>query len=260
MGKGAEPFERQRKRVIDIASALEDLGGSIPAVNQQMALIADVQTDEWWADISYPMLEDARRRLRNLVQLIERTHKPILYSDFTDELGDSSVVDLPGTGGTVASTEFDQFQKKAQHFLHENLANDIVAKVRSGEPITPADMDELQRVLVAAGIGDTATFAQASERAGSFGLFIRSLVGLDRAAAKRAFAQFLDDKRYTRNQITFVNLVIDYLTNHGTITPDRIYASPFTSIAPEGPDTIFDDTDLDEFFTIVQHLHDAAAA
>ena len=255
-----EPFEKQRKRVIDIASALEDLGTSIPAVNQQMALIADIQTDEWWADATYPMLEDARRRLRNLVQLIERTHKPILYTDFTDELGDSTVVELPGTGGAVASTEFDQFQKKAQHFLHENLANDIVAKVRSGEPITPADMDELQRVLVAAGIGDTATFAQASERAGSFGLFIRSLVGLDRAAAKRAFAQFLDDKRYTRDQITFVNLVIDYLTNHGTIHPRSIYASPFTDIAPGGPDTIFPAPDLDEFFTIVHQLRDAAAA
>ena len=48
------------------------------------------------------MLEDARKRLRNLVQLIERTHKPILYSDFTDELGESTVVELPGTGGGVS--------------------------------------------------------------------------------------------------------------------------------------------------------------
>ena len=253
-----EPFERQRNRIINIASALEDLGTSIPAVNDQMPLIVDIQTDQWWVNASYPMLEDARKRLRTLVQLIERTRKAILYSDFTDEIGEGTNVELPGTGGTIASNEFEQFHKKARHFLNEHLANDIVAKVRSGEPISAADMDELQRVLVAAGIGDTETFAQASERAGSFALFVRSIVGLDRAAAKQAFANFLDDKRYTHNQITFVNLVIDYLTQHGTIDPGRIYESPFTAIAPEGPETIFTDSDLDEFFSIVQQFYETA--
>ena len=255
-----EPFERQRNRIVNIASALEDLGTSIPVVAEQQELIAGIQTDEWWVDVSYPMLEDARKRLRNLVHLIERAHKNVLYSDFTDELGESTEVDLPGTGCSVASNEFEQFHKKARHFLKDHLANDIVAKVRSGEPITAADMDELQRVLVAASIGDTDTFAQASERAGSFGLFIRSIVGLDRAAAKQAFAKFLDDKRYTRNQIEFVNLVINYLTEYGTIDPRRIYESPFTDVAPQGPNAIFSNPDLDEFFNIVQHLRDTAAA
>ena len=254
-----EPYEQQRRRIINIASALEDQG-NIPVIAEQMALITDIQTDEWWADVSYPMLEDARKKLRSLVHLIERTQKNILYTDFADQLGDSSEVDLPGTGGSVAGNEFEQFHKKARRFLHEHLAHDIVAKVRSGAPITPADIDELQRVLVAAGIGDTDTFAQASKRAGSFGLFIRSIVGLDRTAAKRAFAKFLDDKRYTANQIEFVNLVINYLTEYGTIAPARIYDSPFTTVAPEGPETIFETPDLDEFFNIVKHLHDTAAA
>ena len=253
-----QPFERQRKRVIHLASALEDLGTSIPVIAAQMELILDIQTDEWWVDGSYSMLEDARKRLRSLVQLIERIHKTPLYSDFTDSLGDGTEIEIPGTGGTVGSSDFAQFRNKAQHFLARNFADQIVAKVRSGEPLAAADMDELQRVLVAAGIGDTDTFAQASERAGSFGLFVRSLVGLDRAAAKQVFNRFLDDKRYSRNQITFVNLVIDYLTEHGTIDPGRIYDSPFTSVAPEGPETIFIEADLDDFFKIVRQLHDAA--
>ena len=256
-----EPFERQRRRVIQLASALEDLGTAIPAVSAQIKLILAIQTDEWWVDVSYPMLEDARKRLRGLVHLIEHIRKTPLYSDFTDSLGDGTDVEIPGTGGALGSPDFAQFRKKAQRFLSQNLADEIVAKVRSGEPITATDMGELQRVLVAAGIGDTDTFAQASERAGSFGLFIRSLVGLDRAAAKRTFNKFLDDKRYRPNQITFVNLVIDYLTEHGTIEPGRIYDSPFTSVAPEGPEAIFPKKDdVDEFFEIVRHLHDTALA
>ena len=57
----------------------------------------------------------------------------------------------------------------------------------------------------------------------------------------------------------FVNLVIDYLTQHGTIDPGRVYESPFTDLAPQGPNAIFPTPDLDEFFNIVQHLHNTAA-
>ena len=269
-----EPFERQRKRIIRVASALADLGTAIPVVAQQQELIADIQTDEWWADVTYPMLEDARKRLRNLVQLIVHTNKNVLYSDFADEFGGARVIKLPGTGepggdgdagddddagGGGAGDEFAQFRKKTQHFLKENLAEDVVAKVRSREPLTLVDMSALQRVLVAAGIGDTDTFAEASKRAGSFGLFIRSLVGLDRAAAKRAFAKFLDNKRYSTNQIRFVDMVIDYLTEHGTVEERRVYESPFISVAPQGPDAIFVSDDVDEFFEIVKHLRNTAA-
>ncbi len=254
-----EPFERQRRRIIGVASALEDLGTTIPGVVKQLELITAIQTDEWWVDATYPMLEDARKHLRGLVHLIERTKKNVLYSDFTDELGEPEVVVLPGAGGAVDSNEFAQFRKKAEHFLKENLADDVVAKVRSGETLTLVDMEALQRVLVGAGIGDTDTFAEASKRAGSFGLFIRSLVGLDRAAAMRAFDKFLDDKRYSANQIRFVEMVIEYLADNGTIDPGRIYDSPFISVAPQGPELLYSSSDADEFFEIVKHFYDTAA-
>ena len=253
-----EPFERQRRRIIAVASALEDLGTTIPDVVKQLELITAIQTDEWWVDATYPMLEDARKHLRGLVHLIERTKKNVLYSDFADELGPAEEVVLPGTGGAVGSNEFDQFRKKAEHFLKENLADDVVAKVRSGETLTLVDMQALQRVLVGAGIGDTDTFAEASKRAGSFGLFIRSLVGLDRAAAMRAFSKFLDDKHYNANQIRFVQMVIEFLADNGTIDPRRIYDSPFISVAPQGPELLYSSSDADEFFEIVKHFYDTA--
>ena len=254
-----EPFERQRRRIIGVASALEDLGTTIPDVVKQQELITAIQTDEWWADASYPMLEDARKHLRELVHLIERTKKNVLYTDFTDELGEPEVVILPGTGGATVSNEFAQFRKKTEHFLKENLADDVVAKVRSGETLTLVDMEALQRVLVSVGIGDTDTFAEASKRAGSFGLFIRSLVGLDRTAAMRAFDKFLDDKRYSANQIRFVEMVIDYLADNGTIDPGRIYGSPFTSVAPQGPESLYSSNDTDQFFNIIGHFRNTAA-
>jgi type I restriction enzyme R subunit len=100
-------------------------------------------------------------------------------------------------------------------------------------------------VLVAAGIGDDASFAEASERAGSFSRFVRSLVGLDRNAVKVRFADLLDEKRWTVHQIRWVNLVIDELslngvvelTLNGVVDAARVYESPYDSIAPAGPKT-----------------------
>lgn len=253
-----EPFERLRRRIVQIAGLLEDQQ-SIPAVAEQLALILDVQTEEWWVDVSYGMLEEVRRRLRKLVQLIERAKKGVIYTDFEDLIGDASEVGLPGAGTGGGPFELVQFQRKARSFLWDHLGEWPVAKIRSGQPITHGDLADLQRLLVAAGIGDTDTFEAASARAGNFGLFIRSLVGLDRAAAKEAFNDFLDDKRYSRNQLEFINLVIDYLTEHGALEAGRIYESPFTDVAPQGPDAIFTTGDLDRLFALVDELTTSAS-
>ncbi len=248
-----EPFERQRRKVIAIAGALDDQQ-AIPAIKQQLELIIDIQSDEWWVDVNYQMLEDVRKKLRLLVPLIERSKKSIIYSDFEDQIGTGKVIDIPGTSGEAGSTEFVQFRRKAERFLQENLGEAAIAKVRSGAPLTPDDIADLQRILVAAGIGDEGSFAEASKKAGNFGLFIRSLVGLDRGAAKAAFAGFLDEKRYGRNQIEFVNMIIDELTDRGVVKARRVYETPYIGLAPEGPEKIFVKADLDRLFETIKSL------
>jgi type I restriction enzyme R subunit len=60
----------------------------------------------------------------------------------------------------------------------------------------------------------------------SLGLFVRSLVGLDRHAAKEALARFLADKSLAASQIAFVNLIVDHLTQHGVMEAGQLYESP----------------------------------
>ena len=63
-------FQGLRTRITEITSLLEELG-NVPMVAAEMALILEMQTDEFWQDITLPMLETVRRRLRALVKLIE---------------------------------------------------------------------------------------------------------------------------------------------------------------------------------------------
>jgi type I site-specific restriction endonuclease len=65
---------------------------------EQMALIQDVQTDEWWQDVTVPMLELVRRRLRDLVKLIEKHKRKLIFTDFEDQMGAETGVSLPGFG------------------------------------------------------------------------------------------------------------------------------------------------------------------
>ena len=87
-------FARLCDRVKQIAGLLEEKA-TIPMVRVQMALIQDVQTDDWWQDVTVPMLEVMRRRLRCLLQLIDKRQRKPIYTDFEDLMGGEIDVDLP---------------------------------------------------------------------------------------------------------------------------------------------------------------------
>ena len=50
---------------------------------------------------------------------------------------------------------------------------------------------------------------------------------------------FSATRRCGANQIEFVNLIVDHLTEHGILLPAALYESPFTDLSPTGPDAIF---------------------
>lgn len=209
----AEPgFGRLSQQVKDIARALE-AQDSIPIVREQMALIQDVQSDEWWQDVTIPMLESARKRLRSLIRLIEKTQRKPIYTDFADELGQETLVELPELGN---SNEFDRFRAKARQFLRAHQDHMAIYKLKFNQPLTPVDLQELERILQESGIGTPEEIEVAKET--GLGVFIRSLVGLDREAAKQAFGEFLSGSTASANQIEFINLIIDYLSAHPKIT------------------------------------------
>jgi type I restriction enzyme R subunit len=88
-------FASLREKIQAIANALEEQE-AIPAIKAQMPLIQAIAGDEWREDVTVPMLEIARKKLRTLVKLIEKGKKIVVYTDFEDELGDETTIELPG--------------------------------------------------------------------------------------------------------------------------------------------------------------------
>ncbi len=250
----SEPeFTRSSQGVRAIAAALEEKD-SIPIVREQMALIQAILTDVWWENVTIPILELARNRLRSLIRLIEKTQQQPIYTNFTDELGTETSFDLPG----LNSSQFDRFRAKARQFLQAHENHITIHKLRSNQPLTPSDLNELERMLSEAGIGEPEQLAAAKQL--GLGLFIRSLVGLDRNAAKQAFGAFLSGSTFSANQIEFINLIIDHLTHHGVMEASLLYESPFTDINAQGPEGVFSPTQVDTLVLVLEQIHAAAAA
>lgn len=252
----AQPgFAGLKEKIQGIASALEEQD-AIPAIKAQMVLIQSLVGEEWWEDVTVAMLETARKRLRALVKLIEKGKKNIVYTDFVDELGDESAIELPqvGTGMNLA-----KFKDKARQFLKAHESHVSLQRLRRNQPLTPTDLTELERMLVQAG-GSPEVIEQAKAKSHGLGIFIRSLVGLDSETARQAFSQFVAGTTATASQIEFIDLVVQYLTENGVMEPARLYESPFTDINDKGPEAIFLPARVTELVRVLDEIRERAVA
>jgi type I restriction enzyme R subunit len=247
-------FNGLRTRITEIASLLEGLG-NVPMVAAEMALILEIQTDEFWQDITLPMLETVRRRLRALVKLIEYKKRPLVYSDFEDRAGAGIDATVPGI---PAGTDMDAFRRKARVFLRPHENHIAVLKVKRNEPLTATDLAELERIFVEAGTDERSIAAIRAD--GGVGRFVRSLVGLDRETAKRSFAAFMERGTLTANQLEFLNLVIDHLTARGTMDPRLLYETPFTDFDPKGVEGVFPQADVVQLIQVLKEIEARSAA
>lgn len=245
--------ERLRESVQHIAAAL--LGKTtIPSVAEQAVLLESVAGDEWWIDVTLPMLEIARLRIRSLARFIEKTARNPIYTDFEDTIGEGVEVVLPRV---TPGTNFERFRAKAEAYLREHLDNLALQRLRRNKQLTANDLTELEQMLVASG-GQQVDIVWANEQTGGLGIFVRSLVGLDRSAAIEAFENYLDSTKFTADQVRFVNLIIDELTRNGVVEPSRLFESPYTDHAPTGPDYFFPDPDVQVIVETLEHIRHTA--
>lgn len=110
------------------------------------------------------------------------------------------------------------------------------------------------------GVGRTEDIGRTKTGAQGLGLLVRSLVGMDREAAKHALAGFLSGKALSAIQIEFVNLIVNHLTAHGLMDAALLYESPFTDLTPRGPDGLFSSVQIDELVSVLERVRATAVA
>lgn len=252
---GDATFSALQQRIQKIASSLEAIS-NVPVVAKEMELILELQEDAIWEDVTLEMVENVRLKLRGLVELIKPTERKIVVTDFEDEIGPSSAIDLPDVGSGV---DKGRFKMKVRKFLEDHSDHISLLKLKRAEQLTEQDLDELERMFIAEGVADQQTLNEAVREHG-FGIFLRSLTGMERATAKAAFNQFIGDSNPTANQMEFLNLVIDHLTESGFVEPKRFYESPYTDFDDMGIAGVFPAEQAKRIIQIVIEINAAAVA
>jgi type I restriction enzyme R subunit len=253
--QAAPGFGALRDQVRAIASALEEQE-AVPAIQAEMVLIQAIAGDEWWNDVTLGMLENARKRLRLLVKLIEKSKKKVVYTDFTDELGTETTFDLPEVANGL---DMARFKDKARQFLKAHEDHLALQRLRRGQALTPTDLVELERMLADAG-GTPELIQKAAEDKFGLGIFIRSLVGMEREAVAQAFSEVVAGTRATPDQIEFIELIVSELTTNGVMEAGRLYESPFLDISPQGPEGLFPMAKVDRMVQVLDEIRQRAAA
>jgi type I restriction enzyme R subunit len=201
-------------------------------------------------------LEYTRRELRDLVRLIQKDERNPVYTNLNDEVervGEERH-DLPG------GYHMRSYRLRVEQFIRQHKHHLTIHKLYSNEPITPAELQELERLLFD---GDERGTKEAlMEELGDpqpLGVFIRHLIGLDVNAAKQAFGEFLGRANLRADQIRFIDQIITHLSINGVIEKRMLAEPPFTEVNDQGVFGVFEEGDQDRIISIVERVNGNAA-
>ena len=150
------------------------------------------------------------------------------------------------------------YTKRVEKFIRENASHIAIYKLKNNIAITHSDLLALEKIMFEGGsLGTKIDFEKEYGRQ-PLGVFIRSILGLDRNAVNNAFNYFLNSGNLNADQIRFIDSIIDYLTENGIIEPEKLFEPPFTEINEQGVLGIFDEVEAGELINIIRDINDRA--
>lgn len=75
-----------------------------------------------------------------------------------------------------------------------------------------------------------------------------------------AFSELLQGGTATANQIEFINLIVEELTQTGVMEPSRLFESPFTDLNAQGPIGLFPQARVSKIVEVLGEIRHRATA
>ncbi|MBQ2736904.1 MAG: restriction endonuclease subunit R, partial [Clostridia bacterium] len=124
----------------------------------------------------------------------------------------------------LESDDLKNYKVKAEFYIRQHQGEAAIAKLKSNVPLSAEDVKELERILWSE-VGSKKDYeAEYGEK--PLGEFVREIVGLDMAAAKSAFAEYLNNVSLDADQIYFVNQIIEYIVRNGVMKDMSVLQEP----------------------------------
>ncbi len=204
------------KKVAGIASV-----ANIPEIHAQSDLIHKILDTNYLDHAGMNEFEEIREKLRDLMKYIPKTTMKY-ETNFTDEL-----LSTEWKESELENDELKNYKAKAEHYIRQHQDHIAIAKLKTNQPLTPADIAALEEVLWR----EVGTKQDYEHEVGTKPLveFVREIVGLDMNAAKEAFSEYLTNTSLDSRQIYFVNQIVEYIVHNGMMKDFSVLQeSPFT--------------------------------
>ncbi|WP_212001834.1 DEAD/DEAH box helicase family protein [Chitinophaga sp. HK235] len=228
---------------------------AIDMVREKLPVIKPAMKYEFWDTADIVTVEKIRKELRDLVFCLDKEQQQVFYTSYQDTMtGEMEEVDIMNT----SSAQMDGYKRRVERFIRENESHIAIHKLKNNFPITNDDIAALERIMFEGGnLGTKAEFEKEYNHQ-PLGVFIRSIVGLDREAVNKVFNSFIQSVNLNANQIRFIDNIIDYLSENGRIEPEKLVEPPFTEINDMGVFGIFDKVRVNELIQIINELNEGA--
>ncbi len=204
------------KRVAGIASV-----ANIPQIQAQSDLIDKILHTDYVEHGGISEFEEIREKLRDLMKYIPKGSMKYV-TNFTDEL-----LSTEWKESELENDELKNYKAKAEYYIRQHQDNIAIAKLKTNQPLTSADMASLEEILWK----EVGTKQDYEHEFGTkpLGEFVREIVGLDMNAAKEAFSEYLTNTSLDSRQIYFVNQIVEYIVHNGMLKDFSVLQeSPFT--------------------------------
>jgi len=215
--------------------------------------IQQVLGDNFWEQAAIPALEQMRQDLRGIMHYQEKTTSasPQPKSiDVTD--GD---IQLEKRSTNIRSIDMQLYKQQVEATLEKLFdTSPVLQKIRRGEPVSEKDLNSLVSLVLTQNPDiDLELLREFWDSTAPLDFLIRRTVGMEAEAVEKIFADFA--RRFADNsrQTHFLRLLKNHIRKYGTITVDRLYEAPFTTIDSDGLDGVFrDERQVDELINLIR--------
>jgi len=238
-----------------LLSELDKLAINIQAVRQKETVIVEVRSAEFWQNATIENLEQVRKDLRGIMKYRQSAGGG-LYEMPTTKTDDGGVRENTVTVNIAGMNEALAYRRRIKAVLDDMVsANPTLQKIRQGDSLRPAELQSLASLILTThpGVDLTVLNEFYGRKADELLITLREMIGIDAQKVETHFTQFLHEHpTLTAKQVQFMNLLKNYIAEHGSITIDKLYEAPFISVSHQGIDGVFSTDDADALITLMR--------
>ena len=214
-------YSRARKDLLLKVSALAGVA-NIPEIMVQAELIEKILHSNYLDNAGINEFEHIRKNLRDLMKYIPVGPRITYVTNFDEE-----ILRMEWHESELENDDLKNYKAKAEYYVRQHQDHAVIAKLKGNIPLNSADVKMLEEILWSE-VGTKQDYeAEYGEK--PLGEFVREIVGLDMAAAKAAFAEYLDETNLDSRQIYFVNQIVEFIVHNGMMKDLSVLReTPFT--------------------------------